>query len=33
MFGRAQFLEASVCGSHGKKAIRKHILRALYREY
>jgi len=32
MFGRAQLSEASACGSHGKKAIRKHILQALYRE-
>lgn len=33
MFGRAQLAEASACGSHGKKAIRKHVLQALYREY
>jgi len=35
MFGRAQLSEASACGSHGKKAIRKRfffILQALYRE-
>jgi hypothetical protein len=33
MFGRAQLAEASACGSQGKKAIRKHILQALYCEY
>lgn len=33
MFGRAQLSEASACGSHGKKGIRKHVLQALYCEY